>query len=207
MPSGIDTKDAKRQALAVRGILAPKRVVKKCRRHRLPGRKAGNSSPLRAPRAVWPGPSPRPRAARAARPPGRALACVALAGPVLYDSGPRPGGETRCVSLRARNGNPFFRIGEILPPDRCRGHAFSAPCQAAPADGHQAMRHLSRPADMRHHRVIAQNRAGEPSPHRCLTFRERATGAPGCRLRPLSPQHPRRRDAIRRGCPVQGNRR
>jgi hypothetical protein len=68
MPSGIDMKDAKRQSLAVRGIQAPKRVLKKCRRHRLPGRKAGNSSPCARParsgRGHRPGHAPRAQHAR-----------------------------------------------------------------------------------------------------------------------------------------------
>ena len=99
--------------------------------HRLPDLKTEESHTARV---LWPGPSPRPRGAGAthrpgakapgqrpsrpkagaSHPPGRALAFVALGGTVLWGCGPLPGGETRCVSLSARNNYPVLPVQMIL---------------------------------------------------------------------------------------------
>ena len=74
------------------GAIAP---AMRCRCH-IP---AGGQSPR---------PAPAPPLAGASHPPGRALAFVVLGGTVLWDRDFSPGGETRCVSLSARNGNPLL---------------------------------------------------------------------------------------------------
>jgi len=78
---------------------------------------------LRPPGAVWPGPSPRPRAAPVIR------LSLRLDDGSLRDCGLWPGGNRRCGSGPARNGTPLFPgSGWFSCPAR-GGDAFSAPCQ------------------------------------------------------------------------------